>query len=66
MPETSGGLNISEVINTSWTSIETQLSAAVNTLIPVVVGVGMMALGIYAVMKLFKLAQGAFDKIATK
>lgn len=60
----STGFNMTTAINTAGESIQNQFGAFVTTLIPILIGILMSGLGIYAVFSLIKYAKKIFGHVA--
>lgn len=62
--EETTNTGITEVINTAGTTLTAQFTTLVNTLVPVAVSIGVVGLGLYACIYLFKIAKQFFAKAA--
>lgn len=63
--ETSGSSNhMSSVINSAGTSLSEEFSNLVTAIVPVLIGIAMVGLGLYAVIYLFKMAKKFFAQAA--
>lgn len=61
---TSTGNNISEIISSAGSSLSQEFSNLVTALVPVLIGIAMVGLGLYAVIYLFKMAKKFFAHAA--
>lgn len=52
--------DLSSIVNTAGTTLKDQFIILVNTLVPVLIGVAVVGLGLYAVIYLFKMAKKFF------
>jgi len=57
-------LNIATLVETTGATLTAQFVALVTALMPVVVGIAVTGLGIYAIIYLFRLAKSLFAKAA--
>ena len=57
-------LDMNELLTTTGASLSAQFVVMVGALMPVVVGIAVTGLGIYAVVTLFKLAKSLFAKVS--
>lgn len=57
--------DLQSVVNTAGTTLKDQFIILVNTLVPVLIGIGVVGLGLYACIYLFKMAKKFFGQ-ATK
>lgn len=57
--------DLQTVVNTAGTTLKDQFIILVNTLVPVLIGIGVVGLGLYACIYLFKMAKKFFGQ-ATK
>ncbi len=63
--ETTGSESgIASVVNTAGTSLTAEFSNLVNALVPLLIGIAMVGLGLYAVIYLFKMAKKFFAQAA--
>ncbi len=60
----TGGSQMSEIIGTAGSSLSAEFSNLVTALIPVLIGIAMVGLGLYAVIYLFKMAKKFFANAA--
>ena len=49
--------DLSSIVNTAGTTLKDQFIILVNTLVPVLIGIAVVGLGLYAVIYLFKMAK---------
>lgn len=61
----STGSDLQQVVNTAGSTLKDQFIILVNTLVPVLIGIGVVGLGLYACIYLFKMAKKFFGQ-ATK
>lgn len=59
-PAAGTAQDLSLIVNTAGTTLKDQFIILVNTLVPVLIGVGVVGLGLYAVIYLFKMAKKFF------
>ena len=52
--------DLSSIVNTAGTTLKDQFIILVNTLVPVLIGIAVVGLGLYAVIYLFKMAKKFF------
>lgn len=52
--------DLSSIVNTVGTTLKDQFIILVNTLVPVLIGIAVVGLGLYAVIYLFKMAKKFF------
>ncbi len=52
--------DLQTVVNTAGTTLKDQFIILVNTLVPVLIGIAVVGLGLYAVIYLFKMAKKFF------
>lgn len=57
-------LDISTIVNSAGSTLQTQFVALVQALVPVVIGVAVAGLGMYAIIQLFKLGKKLFGTAA--
>lgn len=57
--------DISSIVTTAGSTLKDQFTILVNTLVPVLIGIGVVGLGLYAVIYLFRTAKKFFGQ-ATK
>lgn len=57
-------LDISSIVNSAGSTLQTQFVALVQALVPVVIGVAVAGLGMYAIIQLFKLGKKLFGTAA--
>lgn len=57
-------LDISTIVNSAGSTLQTQMVALVQALVPVVIGVAVAGLGMYAVIQLFRLGKKLFGTAA--
>lgn len=60
----STGSSLEQVIGTAGETIKTEFTVLVNTLLPVAIGIGIVGLGMYAIIYLFKIAKKFFATAA--
>ena len=56
--------DITSVITTAGNTLTQQFTTLVNTLVPVAIGIGVIGLGLYACIHLFKIAKKFFAQAA--
>lgn len=56
--------DISTIVNSAGSTLQTQFVALVQALVPVVIGVAVAGLGMYAIIQLFKLGKKLFGTAA--
>lgn len=61
---TESGSNMASVINTAGTSLSAEFSNLVTAIVPVLIGIALVGLGLYAVIYLFKMAKKFFAQAA--
>lgn len=61
----SASSDLQKVVNTAGSTLKDQFIILVNTLVPVLIGIGVVGLGLYACIYLFKMAKKFFGQ-ATK
>lgn len=59
-PAAGTAQDLSSIVNTAGTTLKDQFIILVNTLVPVLIGVAVVGLGLYAVIYLFKMAKKFF------
>lgn len=59
-PAAGTAQDLSSIVNTAGTTLKDQFTILVNTLVPVLIGVAVVGLGLYAVIYLFKMAKKFF------
>ena len=64
-PAAGTAQDLQTVVNTAGTTLKDQFIILVNTLVPVLIGIGVVGLGLYACIYLFKMAKKFFGQ-ATK
>ncbi len=64
-PAAGTAQDLSSVVNTAGSTLKDQFIILVNTLVPVLIGIGVVGLGLYACIYLFKMAKKFFGQ-ATK
>lgn len=64
-PAAGATQDIQSVVNTAGSTLKDQFIILVNTLVPVLIGIGVVGLGLYACIYLFKMAKKFFGQ-ATK
>lgn len=52
--------DLSSIVNTAGSTLKDQFIILVNTLVPVLIGIAVVGLGLYAVIYLFKMAKKFF------
>lgn len=52
--------DLSSIVNTAGSTLKDQFVILVNTLVPVLIGIAVVGLGLYAVIYLFKMAKKFF------
>ncbi len=57
-------LDISSIVNSAGSTLQTQFVALVQALVPVIIGVAVAGLGMYAIIQLFKLGKKLFSTAA--
>lgn len=57
--------NMASIVSSAGTSLSAEFSNLVTALIPVLIGIAMVGLGLYAVIYLFKMAKQFFAKAAS-
>lgn len=62
--ETAAAADITSVINTAGNTLSAQFTTLVNSLVPVAMSVGVIGLGLYACIYLFKIAKKFFKQAA--
>lgn len=62
--EGSSGSNMSSIVNTAGTTLSEEFSNLVTALVPVLIGIALVGLGLYAVIYLFKMAKKFFAQAA--
>ncbi len=60
----SASSGIESVITSAGETLTTQFSALVSTMVPILIGIAVAGLGMYAVIYLFKMAKSFFAKAA--
>ena len=63
-PDTSAADGLKEVISTAGTTLSEQFTTLVQTLVPVLIGIAVVGLGLYACIYLFKMAKKFFNHAA--
>lgn len=61
---TESGSNMAGIVNSAGASLSTEFSNLVTALVPVLIGIAMVGLGLYAVIYLFKMAKKFFAQAA--
>ena len=59
-PAAGTAQDLSSIVNTAGTTLKDQFIILVNTLVPVLIGIAVVGLGLYAVIYLFKMAKKFF------
>ena len=59
-PAAGTAQDLSSIVTTDGTTLNDQFKILVNTLVPVLIGVAVVGLGLYAVIYLFKMAKKFF------
>lgn len=59
-PAAGTSQDLSSIVNTAGTTLKDQFIILVNTLVPVLIGIAVVGLGLYAVIYLFKMAKKFF------
>ena len=59
-PAAGTAQDLSSIANTAGTTLKDQFIILVNTLVPVLIGIAVVGLGLYAVIYLFKMAKKFF------
>lgn len=59
-PSAGAAQDLSSIVNTAGTTLKDQFIILVNTLVPVLIGIAVVGLGLYAVIYLFKMAKKFF------
>ena len=62
--EPSSTMDITTIVNSAGSTLQTQMVALVQALVPVVIGVAVAGLGMYAVIQLFRLGKKLFGTAA--
>lgn len=60
VPASSTAQDLSSIVNTAGSTLKDQFIILVNTLVPVLIGIAVVGLGLYAVIYLFKMAKKFF------
>ena len=62
--EGTGTNSLESMINTAGSTLTAEFTVLVHTLVPVLIGIGVIGLGLYACIFLFKTAKKFFTKAA--
>ena len=54
--------DLTSIVNTAGATLKDQFVLLVNSLVPVLMGIGVVGIGLYACIYLFKMAKGFFSK----
>ena len=61
---TSSGSGLEQIVNTAGDTLKQEFTTLVSTLVPVAIGIGVVGLGLYACIYLFKIAKKYFAAAA--
>lgn len=61
---TPAGSGMAQIVNTAGTTLTAEFSNLVNALVPLLIGIALVGLGLYAVIYLFKMAKKFFAQAA--
>ncbi len=61
---TASGSGLEQIVNTAGETLKSEFVTLVSTLVPVAIGIGVVGLGLYACIYLFKIAKKYFAAAA--
>lgn len=61
-PAAGAAQDLSSIVNTAGSTLKDQFVLLVNSLVPVLMGIGVVGIGLYACIYLFKMAKSFFSK----
>lgn len=61
-PAAGTAQDLSSIVNTAGSTLKDQFVLLVNSLVPVLMGIGVVGIGLYACIYLFKMAKSFFSK----
>lgn len=61
---TASGSGLEQIVNTAGATLKAEFTTLVSTLVPVAIGIGVVGLGLYACIYLFKIAKKYFAAAA--